>query len=552
VSRPTQKTHTGQISVSALGGLSIRSPVGEEITFPTKKCRGLLVYLAISRGKPRSREHLAGLLWSRSAEEQARASLRQTLAALRKASEVLDIPLLNVGTDNIALATEAVVADVLELEDCASQGTTEALQQIAELYQGDFLDGFSLRERSFDEWVSQERNRLQHLAVNGMQTLLAQQEQVGATIEGIQVAQKLLLIDPLQESTHRALMRLYRKAGHREQALQQYETCRALLHDELDVEPDVSTRALYQEVLASNATGTATVAAEISEPKKDADPGIKQAIRFCSTEDGKRISYATSGSGPPLVKTANWLSHLEFDWRSPVWRHWLEALSADHTLVRYDPGGCGLSDWDVDQISFDSWLRELEAVVAAARLDRFPLLGISQGGAIAIAYAVLYPERVTHLILYGAYARGKFKRDPSEQGKEELALAQLVKLGWGKDNPAFRQVFTTLFIPEGTAEQHKWFNDLQRVSMSPDNAAKFIQALGEIDVEELLPQVRVPTLVLHAENDARVSFNEGRLLASQIPDAIFVPLSGNNHILLEDEPAWPQFLAAVRDFLTGN
>jgi len=276
---------------------------------------------------------------------------------------------------------------------------------------------------------------------------------------------------------------------------------------------------------------------------------FKQVIRFCSIADGARIAYATSGSGPPLVKAANWLSHLEFDGRSPVWRHWLDALSADHTLVRYDPRGCGLSDWNIEQTSVDMWVQELEAVVSAAHLDRFPLLGISQGGAAAITYAVRHPERVSHLILYGVYARGKFKRGPSEQGEEELALAQLVKLGWGKDNPAFRQVFTTLFIPEGTAEQHRWFNDLQRVSTSPDNAVKFIQALGMIDVEQLLPQVQAPTLVLHAENDARVPFSEGRRLASQIPNATFVPLPGNNHILLEREAAWLQFLTAVREFL---
>ncbi len=521
----------------------------EEITFPTKKCKALLTYLVMTRGKPRSREHLAGLLWGRSAEEQARASLRQTLAALRKTCEDVDASLIKAGTDSVAIAIDTISADALELEDYSKIATIEALQQTAELYQGDFLDGFSLREAAFDEWVTQERNRLQHIALTAMQKLLVQYEKGGATAQGIKLAQKLIAIDPLQETTHRTLMRLYRSNGERERALQQYETCRVLLRDELGVEPDTLTRTLYQEVLANSVVDSSTPNTQSEQMGTGSDLNLKQAIRFCSADDGARIAYATSGTGPPLVKAANWLSHLEYDWRSPVWRHWLDFLSTDHTLVRYDPRGCGLSDWNVDQIVFDMWVQELAAVIEAAGVERFPLIGISQGGATAIAYAVQNPQRVSHLILYGAYARGKSKRGPTEPGEEELALAQLAKLGWGKDNPAFRQVFTTLFIPEGTPEQHQWFNDLQRVSTSADNAAKFIQAMGNIYVQHLLPEVQVPTLVLHAENDARVPFSEGRLLASQIPGAAFVPLPGNNHILLENEMAWPQFLDAVRDFL---
>jgi pimeloyl-ACP methyl ester carboxylesterase len=277
---------------------------------------------------------------------------------------------------------------------------------------------------------------------------------------------------------------------------------------------------------------------------------MEQQIRFCTAPDGVRIAYATVGAGPVLVKAANWLSHLEFDWQSPVWRHWLEGLSAHHTLVRYDERGSGLSDWDIDELSIDAFVHDLEAVVETLELDRFPLLGLSQGGPIAIAYTMRHPEKVSHLILYGTYARGRFNRD---YAPDELTLAQtgltLIQLGWGRDNPAFRQFFTSLFMPEATPEQMRWFNDLQRVSASPENAVKIRTAFSNINVSNLASKLAVPTLVLHAREDAVVPFEEGRRLAALIPTARFVPLEGKNHILLESEPAWLRFLEEVHRFL---
>jgi pimeloyl-ACP methyl ester carboxylesterase/DNA-binding CsgD family transcriptional regulator len=277
---------------------------------------------------------------------------------------------------------------------------------------------------------------------------------------------------------------------------------------------------------------------------------LTQQIRFCTSSDGARIAYATTGKGPPLVKVASWMNHLEFDWKSPVWRHWLIELSRDHTFVRYDERGCGLSDWDVPELSFEAWVRDLETVVDAVGVERFPLLGVSQGGPIAIAYAVRHPERVSHLILYGAYARGWLKRNVTpQQRKEAEMMNELAELGWGKENPAFRQFFTTQFIPDGTPEQHRWWNELERVATSPENAARFMRVFNKIDVTALAPQVRCPTLVLHSTRDARVPFDEGRLIASLIPGAGFVPLESRNHILLENEPAWRLWLEEVRAFL---
>ncbi len=279
---------------------------------------------------------------------------------------------------------------------------------------------------------------------------------------------------------------------------------------------------------------------------------MQQQIRFCTTPDGVQIAYALAGEGPPLVRVLNWMTHLEFDWNSPVWRHWSNELARDHTLVRYDGRGCGLSDWEADEFSLAAWVQDLETVVDALGFQRFPLLGLCRGAAIAVAYAAKHPERVSRLILYGGYARGRFKRGGPEQAEKARMLLKLVELGWGQDNPAFRQVYTTLFIPDGTAEQVQWFNDLQRISTAPQIAAQMQAAAYELDVSDLARRVRVPTLVLHAQGDALIPFAEGRSLATLIPGAQFVPLDSRNHILLEHEPAWQQFLSEIRRFLASS
>jgi pimeloyl-ACP methyl ester carboxylesterase/DNA-binding CsgD family transcriptional regulator len=282
-------------------------------------------------------------------------------------------------------------------------------------------------------------------------------------------------------------------------------------------------------------------------------PSLRQQIRFCTSSDGVRIAYAQSGAGPVVVKTANWLSHLELDLTSPVWSHLIAELSRTHTLVRYDQRGCGLSDREVADISFTAWLHDLEAVIDASGAERFALLGISQGASIALAYTVAHPERVTQLILYGGYARGKLKRQAGDAVRDEAeTLVKLAELGWGQQNPAFRQFFTTQFIPGGTPEQHHWFNELERMTTTPRNAARIMRVFNDIDVVELLEQVACPTLVLHASGDARVPFEESRLLAGLIPDARFVPLESENHLLLETEPAWLRWREETRGFLSTN
>jgi pimeloyl-ACP methyl ester carboxylesterase/DNA-binding CsgD family transcriptional regulator len=277
---------------------------------------------------------------------------------------------------------------------------------------------------------------------------------------------------------------------------------------------------------------------------------MKQEIYFCSSADNVRIAYAISGEGLPLVKAANYLTHLEHDWNSPVWRHWMQSLSEAHRLIRYDARGSGLSDWNVATYDMDAWVRDLEAVVNSLNLERFPLLGISQGAAVCVAFAVSHPERVSRLVLYGGYARGRFHRDLDTQGKLEAeALINLIRVGWGQENPAFRQLFSTMLMPDGDLEQMASLNQLAQISATPENASRMERAFYEIDIRHLAPKVSVPTLVLHPRKDAGIPFEEGRLLASLIPGSRFVQLESRNHILLEQEPAWGRFLAELRAFL---
>ena len=276
----------------------------------------------------------------------------------------------------------------------------------------------------------------------------------------------------------------------------------------------------------------------------------RQQIRYLRTADGIKLAWASAGTGSVLFKAANWLTHLEFEWESPVWRHWIRFFSRHFRFIRYDERGCGMSDWRVGDLSFERWVEDLETVVEAADArEPFALLGISQGAAPCIAYAIRYPERVSRLILYGGYAQGVSRRNDPEREREYRAITELVRIGWGKDNPAFRQVFTSRFIPGATEQQIAWFNDLCRKTASPENAAKLLDARAGIDVADMLGRVRTPTLVLHSREDGVVPISEGRNLASGIHGAQFVELDSKNHVLLENEPSWDRFREAVLEFM---
>ena len=277
---------------------------------------------------------------------------------------------------------------------------------------------------------------------------------------------------------------------------------------------------------------------------------MNQEIRFCTAFDNTRLAYAKVGHGPPLVKVGNWMSHLEYDWNSPVWQPWLENWSRFHTFYRYDPRGCGLSDWNISDFSFDTLVRDLETVVDAAGLEQFDLFSMSQGGCVSIAYTARHPERVHKLIVYGGYLQGSLCGNPTPEQLEMAELdLKLLKLSWGKENPAYRQVFTTFLIPEGTPEQFAWFNNLQFVSTSPANAMEAQRSFKYVDVRQAAKMIKVPTMVVQAKNDAAVPFENGRQTAAHIPGARFTILDSRNHVLMQTEPAWSYFWNEFYHFL---
>ncbi|MEQ1603744.1 MAG: alpha/beta hydrolase [Pyrinomonadaceae bacterium] len=277
---------------------------------------------------------------------------------------------------------------------------------------------------------------------------------------------------------------------------------------------------------------------------------MEQEIRFCKTNDNLSIAYAAVGSGSPFVKVANWLNHLELDWISPVWSHWLDEFLRDQRVIRYDERGTGLSDRNVEDFTLNAFVDDLESVIDAVGVDRFPLLSISQGGPVAIAYAVRFPEKVSHLILYGSFATGWKKGNLAQEDLEKRqAQLALIRQGWDSRNPATRQLFTTMCIPDGNTEELRSFNELQKQSVSGINAARIFEAIGDLDVANLLSDIKVPVIVLHSRYDSLVPFDEGRKLASMIPNAKFVPLESANHLLLRHEPAWAKFVTEVNSFL---
>jgi pimeloyl-ACP methyl ester carboxylesterase len=395
----------------------------------------------------------------------------------------------------------------------ANSGLDE-LEAVAGLFHGGFLDDLSLpRCPDFEAW----------------RTALATEAELA------QLRIRRTLVEQLADS----------------------EPTRALVHARVLESMNPGDEALASEVrmLAerSRKYATSTSAAVASAPASGSPSAgafrLAQQIRYATAPDGVRLAYATTGEGYPILKCANWMSDLQYDLDSSVWRHWIEELSRHNQLIRYDQRSNGLSDREVEDLGFDAQLSDLETVADAAGVARFALLGISAGAALSVAYAVRHPDRVSHLILYGGRPRGwKFTGTPADRA-QRAARVLLIQAGWGHDNPAFRQLFSSLFIPDATPEQMDWYNELQRRTVSPDHAARLHEVSGGVQISELLDKVAVPTLVLHAVGDALVPFDLGRELAIGIPGARFVALDSRNHILLAGEPAFLRFVAELRDFV---
>jgi DNA-binding SARP family transcriptional activator/pimeloyl-ACP methyl ester carboxylesterase len=550
---------------------------GTSLVIDRKKTLALLVYLAMT-DRPQSRDHLATLLWPEHSQSAARANLRREISRLsqivgkewlRSEHDLLSLhpdfqPWIDIHQFNarITAARTHEEAQPGHAADGSCPTCLVELEAAVELYVGDFLEGFQLPDSSpFDEWQLFQTESLRHDLASALRQLAEWQTNLGRYDQAIALTRRWVNLDPLHEPAHRQLMRLYAWVGQPSRALRQYQECSRLLMEELGTKPDAVTEELYHSILARQNLPPEnhvhrTVREEpiakggFGEGNRTHDQVKGQEIHFCTSKDGVRIAYASSGEGPLLVKAANWLSHLEYDWDSLVWQHWIQGISRYHRLIRYDERGCGLSDWQVKDFSFEAWVSDLEAVVEAAGLDRFSLLGISQGGPIAIAYTVRHPEKVNKLVLYGTYARGRLTRNPTPQQLAEREVMQrLIQIGWGQENHYFRQVFAAQFLPEGTSDQIRAFTDLQRITTSPENAARIVGGFDSLDVQALTSQVPVPTLVLHARGDLRIPFEEGRRVASLIPNARFVPLDSQNHILLESEPAWGKFIETVKNFL---
>jgi len=277
---------------------------------------------------------------------------------------------------------------------------------------------------------------------------------------------------------------------------------------------------------------------------------MDQRIAFARSKDKTTIAYALSGEGPPLVRAGTWLTHVHHDWESPIWAHWLRFMSERHTLVRYDPRGCGLSQTDVDTLTFDDWVADLEAVVDRLELESFPLFGMSQGAAVAAEYAIRHPERVTQLTLYAPLMTGWHDRSNAFAQQWQL-MEQLVLAGWGESNMAFPSMFASLFLPNSRPETRQWYAELQRKSASKQVAGRFMHLLGGLSMFSRLKEIRAPTLVIQIAREQVIDPRTVTGIAGEIPGSQFVSIDSSNHILLEDEPGWQEFKKAFAHHVPG-
>ncbi|MGF7150458.1 pimeloyl-ACP methyl ester carboxylesterase/DNA-binding SARP family transcriptional activator [Sphingomonas zeicaulis] len=502
---------------------------GQAVALPaSKKTRALLGYLAAA-GRSARRDRLCALFWD--VPDDPRGALRWSLSKLRPLVDDEAGCRLIADRDTVALDCARMDVDWVRLRAVGSADVrkldTPVLVAAAAL-QGEFMEGLDLpRCDTFQAWLVAMREDVRRWQLAILRELVSRPLDADDALE---LARRWAVLDPYDALARTALIGLLEKTGRRNEAEQQRALGIARLR-----EADLPIPA------ALRGSGGAAEEQAVALPP--------QQIRFCTASDGTGLAYSVVGEGPPLVKTANWLNHLDHDWNSPVWRHWIRHFVAYRRLIRYDERGNGLSDWNAPDISFEAFVDDLESVVDAAGLERFDLLGISQGCSVAIAYAVRHPERVRKLVLYGGYAAGWRKRASAEEIEKREAMLTLTRQGWGQNNPAFRQMFTTLFFPDASAAEAEWFNELQRLSTSADNAVRLQLAFADIDVRNLLSQVTVPTLVLHARHDAVIPFMSGRSLAAGIAGAEFVQLESNNHLILEQEPAWPRAMEVIRGFL---
>jgi pimeloyl-ACP methyl ester carboxylesterase len=508
--------HIGALELRVLGDFQVTRD-GQPLDLPpSRKTRALLAYLAVT-GKQHQRERLCEIFWD--VPDDPRGALRWSLSKIRQVLIDADTALsadrnavaLDVGSDYARLAP-LVKADL-------SSRPTEELEAAVAAIRGGFLADLSLdRCFEYEAW----------------------RQAIASEVEILELGVLRELVERLADQPQRALPHARRLRG--------------LVSEDAGLSAEIESLEARVRSVAAQPTGRAPQSAPPTPPQAPSNAAAPpkdpaRAVQFCRALDGTRLAYASTGSGPAILRAAHWMSHLAFDWESPIWRHWMLELSRHNRLVRYDERCNGLSQRHVVDISFETMVSDLESVVEAAKLDRFTLLGLSQSCAVSIAYAIRHPEKLSGMILYGGYVKGWRARGDAGEIATREALATLMREGWGKGNPMFRQAFCSMFIPGATHEHFAWMDELMLRTVSPDDAWRLQSAFSVIDVSDLLGKVSVPTLVLHARDDNVAPVESGRTLAAGIPGAHFVELASQNHILLEGEPAFEEFIGHVRAFI---
>ena len=531
------------ISIKTFGELTIIRD-GQKVDLPPSKLtRALFAYLLLT-ARPHRRDRLCEIFWD--GPDDPKGALRWSLSKIRPLINSVQSERLVADRERATLLSSDIEIDVksaaLMINDPSAP--LKELLKIKDHLDEPFLDGIDLPERQvFQQWLQSERKNIESLSCQ----LLARvsSDPNISLMERLELTQQWESLEPFSNKATSQLITQMELVGRHSAA------------EELKLKFNKRFQTAGLEWSHGPTHASSELSQELEAPQNIAenaianrDPLARQKIQFCSAEDGVRIAYATIGKGLPIVKAANWFSHLEHDWSSPIWSPLFRELALDHHFIRYDERGNGLSDWNVDDISFESFVTDLETVVDTCGVEKFALLGISQGASVSIEYAIRHPERVSHLILFGGYAAGWRIGATQEIIKQREAIMTLTETGWGQDNPAYRQIFSSTFMPSANPGELDWFNEFQRLTTSPENAVRFLSVFGDIDVRHQLSKVSVPTIVIHSMGDLRIPVETGRELAATIPNAEFVGLDSDGHLLLAREPASRVFIETVKEFIS--
>ena len=518
------------ITINLLGGLALYH-LGSKVSLPkSKRTRALLAYLVMTK-RPHRRDRLCEVFWESPGD--IKGALRWSLSKIRPLINDCEVERLIADRETVFLEHHDLKIDVDILSNKLTEKniTVDELKKILIQLENPLLSSLELPEQSlFQEWLIAERKEIHRMYCNVLAKLSNHVELFPP--EQLDWNKTWLDKDPYNTTAASQLLNRLDVLEH----VNEYQN----LSKKMAIRFKKSGIKWDDNVLTTND--------ELAKHKIL----TRQRIKFCTTGDEVKIAYASTGTGYPIVKTANWLTHLEHDWHAPIWSPLFQKLAKKYHIIRYDERGNGLSDWNVKDISFDAFVKDLETITTVAKLDKFALLGISQGASVAIDYAIKYPEKVSHLILFGGYSAGWRINANEEEIKQKEAIMTLTSLGWGQDNPAYRQIFSSTFLPSANKEELDWFNEFQRLTTSPENAVRFLSVFSDIDVRHHLANIKVPTLIMHSNNDQRISIESAREMAAIIPNAEFVSLNSDGHLLLGREPAAKDFVNTINDFIENS